>query len=88
MSVEIRWQQVCTLLWQNTQQLLKGFERFSLLEDGQRLSLGNQISEIVLDVCEQRSEIIGVIPAPAGQAVEIVLIDKLETIDIVRKDVP
>ena len=35
MTVEIWWQQIRTLLGQNAQQLLKGFERFSLFEGSQ-----------------------------------------------------
>lgn len=88
MLVEIRWQQIRTLLRQDAKQLLKGFERFSLFEGSQRLSLGDQVPDIVLDVCEQRSKVVGVIPAPTSQIVEIVLIDKLEAIDVVGENVP
>ena len=52
------------------------------------MSLGDQISDIVLDVREQRSEVVGVIPTPTCQIVEIVLKDKLEAIYVVGENVP
>lgn len=50
--------------------------------------MGDYITDIVLDICEQRSKVVRVIPAPTSQIVEIVLVNKLQTIDVIGENVP
>jgi len=46
------------------------------------------MAEVILDVSKKRSKVVWVIPAPTGQILEVVFIDKLESIDIIGEDIP
>ena len=44
--------------------------------------------KIELQVGEERSKVVGVIPTPAGEVDKVILVNKFESIDIVSKYVP
>ena len=68
--------------------MLERLERGSKLEIHQILTVGDDESEVVLNVREKRGEIVGIVPTPAGQILEIVLIDEFQTIYIIGQDIP
>ena len=85
---EVFRQQISTFLGEDAQKLLERLERGPKLEIHQILAIGGDESEVVLNVREKRGKIVGIVPTPAGQILEIVLIDEFQTIHIVGQDIP
>ena len=81
-------QQVSTFLGQNAEKLLEGLERLVKLKFNQRNILGSNEAQIILNIREQRGEVVRIVPTPTGKISEIVLVHKFKPIHIVRKDVP
>lgn len=66
--------------------MLEGLKWLIKLKRRKGLSLSDKLPEIILNISKKRSKVIGVVPAPTGQILEIILIDKFQAIYIVGKD--
>jgi hypothetical protein len=52
------------------------------------LPLADEVTQIVLDIGQKRSEVVRIVPAPARQILEVIFINKLQSIDVVGQNVP
>ena len=68
--------------------MFERLERAIKLEISKANILRDGELKIELQVCEERSKVIWVVPTPTGQVDKIILVDKFESIDIISKYVP
>ena len=85
---EVFRKEIGAFLGKDTQQLLEWLKRLVFGELSQVLSLRDEVAEVVLKICQQRSKVVRIIPAPTGQVFEVVLINELQAIDVVGQNIP
>ena len=76
------WKQVATLFGQNTEKLFKGFKRLSQIKFVEFVSGLSEVVEVEGHITQQRRVVVGIVPRPAAQVQEVVLIHELEPVKV------
>lgn len=76
------WEQVAAFLGENTEKLFERFERLSEFEVVEFVSGFSQVVEVEGEVTQQGRIVVGIVPRPAAQVQEVILVHKLQPVQV------